>query len=93
VTRETPDPAGGKFVRDADGEPTGLLQERAAGIVRSAGPRRPRAPESETLAAYCECIRQYLSLGLTGVGVAGGSPGLARQLERARGEDLPLRFF
>ena len=52
MTRDTPDPAGGKFVRDERGELTGLLQERAAGRVRSAGPRRASPPEAETLAAY-----------------------------------------
>src|SRR5438045_1012515 len=33
VNRQTPDPAGGKFARDDQGELTGLVQERAAGIV------------------------------------------------------------
>jgi predicted amidohydrolase YtcJ len=93
VTRDTADPAGGRFGRAADGEPTGLLQEQAAGIVRSAGPRQPQPPQAETMAAYRECFRQYLSRGLTSVGVAGGSPALARQLGNARGEDLPLRFY
>ena len=93
VTRDTPDPAGGKFVRGADGELTGLLQERAAGIVRSAGPPRPQAPEAETTAAYRECLRQYLSRGLTSVGVAGGSPASAERLRKARSEELPVRFY
>ena len=44
VSRDSADPAGGKFVRDERGELTGLLQERAAGMVRSAGPRRPAPP-------------------------------------------------
>jgi hypothetical protein len=92
VTRDTPDPAGGKFVRGADGELTGLLQERAASIVRSAGPRRLQPPEAETTAAYRECLRQYLSRGLTGVGVAGGSLSTAERLRKARSEDLPVRF-
>ena len=36
VTAKTPDPAGGKFGRDARGEPNGLLQEGAASVVRTA---------------------------------------------------------
>jgi predicted amidohydrolase YtcJ len=92
VTRNTPDPAGGKFIRDPDGELTGLLQESAAGIVRAAGPRRRSAPAAETTAAYRECFRQYLSRGLTSVGVAGGTPGTARQLELARSESTPVRI-
>jgi predicted amidohydrolase YtcJ len=93
VTRDTPDPAGGKFVRDERGELTGLLQERAASVVRSAGPRRPTPPETETLAAYRAAIRRYLSRGITSVHVAGTSPGGAAMLERARSDQLPLRFY
>ncbi|MBK8000803.1 MAG: amidohydrolase [Verrucomicrobia bacterium] len=93
VTRETADPPGGKFVRDERGEPTGLLQERAAGIVRAAGPVRPEAPETETLAAYRAGFRRYLSRGITSVHVAGTSPSSAAMLERARTAELPLRFY
>lgn len=93
VTRETPDPAGGKFVRDERGEPTGLLQERAAGIVRAAGPRRPAAPAAETLEAYRAGFRRYLSRGITSVHVAGTSLSSAAILERARTSDLPLRLY
>lgn len=93
VTRATEDPPGGKFVRDEQGELTGRLQERAAGIVRAAGPRTPDAPEADTIAAYRECFRQYVSRGITSVQVAGTSPDSARLMERARGDDLPLRFY
>jgi predicted amidohydrolase YtcJ len=33
ITRETPDPPGGEIIRDADGEPTGLLRETAQRLV------------------------------------------------------------
>ena len=93
VTRDTPDPAGGKFIHDEKGELTGLLQERAAGMVRSAGPKNPVPPESETIAAYRDCFRDYLSRGITSVHVAGVSPGAARVLEQARNEEVPLRLY
>ena len=93
VNRDTADPAGGKFVRDEHGELSGLLQERAASIVRSAGPRRPNPPEAETLAAYRVGFRRYLSRGVTSVHVAGTSPSGAATLERARTDELPLRFY
>jgi predicted amidohydrolase YtcJ len=93
VTRDTADPAGGRFVSDERGELTGLLQERAASVVRSAGPRRPNPPEAETLAGYRAGLRRYLSRGITSVHVAGTSLGSAAMLERARAEDLPLRLY
>ena len=37
VTRETKDPPGGEIVRDAKGEPTGVLKENAHGPRRAAG--------------------------------------------------------
>lgn len=93
VTRDTEDPPGGRFVRDDAGELTGLLQERAASVVRAAGPRQPDAPEAETIAAYRECYREYVSRGITSVHVAGTSPGGARLMEKARSAELPLRFY
>jgi predicted amidohydrolase YtcJ len=93
VTSDTPDPAGGKFVRDERGELTGLLQERAAGMVRSAGPRRATPPEAETVAAYRAGFRLYLGRGVTSVHVAGVSPSGAAMLERASTDDLPLRLY
>jgi predicted amidohydrolase YtcJ len=93
VTRSTADPAGGKFDRTEDGELTGLLQERAAGIVRAAGPERATAPEAETLAAYRAGFTRFLSRGLTSMHVAGTSSDGARILEKARTEELPIRLY
>src|SRR5262245_17072502 len=93
ATRDTPDPPGGRFIRDAGGELTGLLQERAASIVRSAVPRNPDPPEAEVLAGYRECFRQFLSRGITSVHVAGVSESSARELEKARSEDTPVRLY
>ena len=39
VTRETPDPPGGRIVRDAAGEPTGVLLESAGEAVRALADR------------------------------------------------------
>ena len=93
VTRDTTDPPGGKFVRDDGGELTGLLQERAAGIVRAAGPSRPTAPEDEVLAGYRAGFRRFLSRGVTSVHVAGTSLEGARHLEKARTAQFPLRLY
>jgi len=92
VTRNTPDPKGGAFERDEKGEPTGLLKERAAAIVRSAVPR-PEAPDSEPSAGYRTCLRRFLANGLTGVHVAGTDPKSAQVLAAARRQDCPVRLY
>jgi predicted amidohydrolase YtcJ len=37
VTRDTPDPAGGTIDRDKAGNPTGVMKERATGLIRTGG--------------------------------------------------------
>ena len=55
VDRKTPDPRGGRFDRDADGEPTGVLRESARDIVLRAGPDPPRATVREELTGIQAC--------------------------------------
>jgi hypothetical protein len=50
ITRDTPDPADGRIERDADGEPTGLLHEGAADLVRAAAPEDTQEDLDEALA-------------------------------------------
>jgi hypothetical protein len=64
IDRHRADPAGGRIVRDADGEPTGLLIDTAQDLVRSVQP----APSSERFeGAVREAIAHCVSRGLTGV--------------------------
>jgi predicted amidohydrolase YtcJ len=64
ITRDTPDPFGGRIVRDASGEPTGLLLERAVELVA------PHLPEPST-GRLAEVLREAQSeahrLGITGI--------------------------
>ncbi|TAK14144.1 MAG: amidohydrolase, partial [Acidobacteria bacterium] len=47
ITKDTPNPNGGEILRDKDGNPTGLLRERASGLVRrGAGEPAPTADET-----------------------------------------------
>jgi predicted amidohydrolase YtcJ len=92
VTRSTADPKGGKFERDENGEPTGLLKERAAGFVRSAM-ARPEVPVAEQLEGYRACLRLFLTNGLTGVHVAGTEPRSAQLLTAARRGGFPVRLY
>ncbi|MDP8922155.1 MAG: amidohydrolase [Chloroflexota bacterium] len=49
ITRDTPDPPGGRIVRDADGEPTGVLLEAAGGAVRALADRASVETSAELL--------------------------------------------
>jgi len=68
VTRDTPDPPGGQIQRDAKGEPTGILVDRAIGLVARQIPAATAAQVEASLArAAQECAR----LGITGIHDAG----------------------
>ena len=94
VTRDTPDPAGGKFVRAADGELTGLLAGTRRGHRALRRPeRRPQPPEAETSPAIAS-VSANTSAGVSPAWAwRAAAPALAKQLENARAEDLPLRFY
>lgn len=70
ITRDTPNPAGGEIVRDANGDPTGWLKEAAAvNLVRS---KIPEPSAAETLSALQTGVREANRLGLTRIVSAGG---------------------
>lgn len=62
VTRDTPDPPGGRVVRGEDGEPTGLLLETAQDLVKRVLPPYTLA---ETKAALAAAGRQMAAEGIT----------------------------
>src|SRR6266540_697394 len=91
VTRATPDPAGGRFIRDSSGAPTGVLIDGAQGVVGRVVPA-PSATElrEETLAAIAELNRW----GLTGIHDAGVGPeGIAVHEALAREGRYSLRNY
>ncbi|HET7217299.1 MAG TPA: amidohydrolase [Vicinamibacterales bacterium] len=51
VTGETPNPPGGDFLKDAQGNPTGLFRETAARLIRSGAGEPRRTAEEETARA------------------------------------------
>lgn len=99
ISSETPDPAGGEIVRDARGEPTGLLRETAQGLVgraRSQAQRSLTAEEAEERAL--EQVRlaseEVLSKGVTSFQDAGSGFGtIERFRELAEAADLPVRLY
>jgi predicted amidohydrolase YtcJ len=76
ISRTTPDPPGGDLVRDAAGTPTGLLRERASGLIR-AGTGEPAATAEERVARSRRILelasREVVSKGITTFQDAGSS--------------------
>ena len=64
ITRQTADPTGGIVVKDAVGEPTGLLIDTAQRLVQRA---EPMPPEERFDQAVREAIAECLAAGLTGL--------------------------
>jgi predicted amidohydrolase YtcJ len=62
ITRDTPDPADGIIVRDASGEPTGLLKESAVSLVRDL---LPALTTEDTYQLLIGEVTEAASLGLT----------------------------
>ncbi len=91
VTRETPDPAGGKIVRDARGEPTGVLVDNAMELVtRVLSPPTDAQLEARLGAALERCA----AVGLTGVHDAGMDLRTFRLLQTwDMAGRLPLRVY
>ena len=67
IDRDTPDPEGGKILRDAEGEPAGLLYESARRVLLD---NKPPITPQQYRAAIAEAVRQANSFGLTGVNEA-----------------------
>jgi len=68
IDEKTPDPMGGKIVRDAAGRATGILIDRAQGLV---GAKIPPASDEEVVNRIRAAARECARLGLTTVHDAG----------------------
>ncbi len=68
ITKSTPDPPGGRIVRDASGEAAGVFVDAAEGLIASKAPPPARAELREALSAG---MQRCLAAGLTGVHDAG----------------------
>jgi len=70
ITKDTPDPNGGRIERDAAGNPSGVLVDKAMDLVEAVV---PQPSEAERMAALRAAMTHMNSVGLTGVGDAGVS--------------------
>ncbi|HEX3760551.1 MAG TPA: amidohydrolase [Kofleriaceae bacterium] len=89
ITQATPDPPGGKIVRGAGGEPTGVLIDNAEGLVFAKEPVASPQLRAQRLTAAAQVA---IAAGLTGVhemGIDEATADAYRQLAAAH--KLPLR--
>lgn len=95
VDAATPDPDGGVVVRDADGEPSGLLLEAAFELVRDVVPQ----PDAAALGRALDAAgRDLAARGITTVHHMAAEPSaywraIATRASRADGRRYPLRVW
>lgn len=91
VTRDTPDPPGGQILKDAKGEPTGILVDRAMALVtRNIPAATPAQVEASLARAAQECAR----LGITTIHDAGIDRLTVEAYRRLQAKkQLPVRVY
>lgn len=87
----TPDPMGGKIIRDSAGHATGVLIDRAQSLV---GSKIPAASDDEVLNRLRAAARECARLGLTSVHDAGiGEQELRAYRKLLAAGQLPVRIY
>jgi predicted amidohydrolase YtcJ len=91
ITKDTLDPPGGKIIRDAEGNPTGVLMNNARRYIEQV---LPASNEQENIVALQAAFSRLLSLGITSVHDAGISSELAKLYQQLASDGkLPLRVY
>jgi predicted amidohydrolase YtcJ len=90
ITRATPDPEGGTIVRDAAGEPTGILKDNAQELVTRVVP--PPSREASLLAARA-ALREAARVGVTTVQDNSGDEAWEVYQELRRRGELTARMY
>lgn len=90
VSRSTTDPDGGLIVRDAAGEPTGILKDAAMALVSS---KIPGPSHAERLAATRAATDHAASLGVTSVQDMSGSGDIPIYQELLQRGELKTRIY
>ena len=92
ISKETPDPPGGRIERLKDGSPAGVLVDNAMELVTKAIPAPGKGEARKDVVAGLEACAKA---GLTGVGEASGSSlaELAIYESLAREGKLPIRVY
>jgi predicted amidohydrolase YtcJ len=91
ITRDTKDPIGGRIERDADGNPSGVLVDKAMELVERVV---PQPSDAERITALKAAMAHMNSVGLTAVGDAGDTAnGIALYRQLADQGQLSVRIY
>ncbi len=91
IDKDTPDPVGGKILRDDEGNATGVFIDRAMGLV---GQHVPEASKDSIRGAFSAAIEELLSLGVTSMHDAGISIKDAEvYMSMAENDELNMRIY
>ena len=91
INAATPDPAGGRIIREPGGRPSGVLIDRAQGLVSR---RIPAATPDQIQARLARAAAECARLGLTSVHDAGIGPvDLAAYRELVSANRLPVHIY
>lgn len=91
IDDDTPDPIGGKIIRDENGRATGVLIDRAMGMVQA---QVPKPTKDDIRDAYINAVDSLVALGMTGMHDAGISIHEAEVLiSMADNEELNMRVY
>ncbi len=91
ITKATPDPPGGKIIRDAKGEPTGVFVDNATALIEAKVPAATADVRERRILAAAKVATE---LGFTAVhemGIEDATAEVYRKL--AAGNRLPLRVY
>ncbi len=91
ISKDSIDPQGGQIVRDANGEPTGVLIDNAMLMLEK---QIPAINEAERVSALNAAFNHLLSLGITSTHDAGiDAANLATYQQLRQAKQLPLRLY
>lgn len=91
IDHTTPDPAGGQILRDAKGQPTGVLIDNAMQLVER---HIPATNEQERQAAITAAFDHLLALGITSTHDAGiDALNLHSYQQLQQQQQIPLRLY
>lgn len=90
ITRDTPNPPHGEIIKDATGQPNGILRN-AQSLLKGLRPAASFS-EQEKLAALEKILRMYREAGITTIGEGGATPEEIALYQRLKADGrLPVR--